>query len=189
MTDNNQLPPLPRPFDHTYDDIGKEEVACFSETQMQYYAIAAMAKHKKAWLEHFNRAWMRVPERIRKEVCADDDGDGYDYLADAVTSLAALAQRQGDLVVESKAFNEWICNSPHAAFLLANRVYVWSGWAARADLAAPATAEQPAEPVTDALIREVFMRNGFTIKEGQTDLKPYVYAAARALLAVARGNL
>ena len=31
-------------------------------------------------------------------------------------------------------------------------------------------------------IREVFMRNGFTVKEGQADLKPYVYAAAEELL-------
>lgn len=38
-------------------------------------------------------------------------------------------------------------------------------------------------PDKDA-IREVFMRNGFTIKEGQADLKDYVYAAANALLAL-----
>lgn len=31
-------------------------------------------------------------------------------------------------------------------------------------------------------IREIFIANGFTIKEGQTDLKPYVYEAAYALL-------
>ncbi len=31
-------------------------------------------------------------------------------------------------------------------------------------------------------IREIFLRNGFTIKEGQTDLKPYVYEAAEDLL-------
>lgn len=36
-----------------------------------------------------------------------------------------------------------------------------------------------------AVIREVFMRNGFTIKEGQDDLKPYVYAAAEELLRLA----
>lgn len=34
-------------------------------------------------------------------------------------------------------------------------------------------------------IREVFMRNGFTIKEGRADLKPYVYAAAEELLRLA----
>jgi len=33
------------------------------------------------------------------------------------------------------------------------------------------------------LIREIFLKNGFTIKEGQTDLKEYVYEAAFALLA------
>lgn len=46
-------------------------------------------------------------------------------------------------------------------------------------------------PTTELLakdeVRSLFMANGFTIKEGQTDLKPYVYAAydaiERALLA------
>lgn len=32
-------------------------------------------------------------------------------------------------------------------------------------------------------IREIFMQHGFTIKDGKTDLKPYVYEAAYALLA------
>lgn len=45
--------------------------------------------------------------------------------------------------------------------------------------------EKPQVAVSDDLIREVFLANGFTIKEGQSDLKPYVYAAARALLAKA----
>lgn len=31
-------------------------------------------------------------------------------------------------------------------------------------------------------IQEIFMKHGFTIKEGQTDLKDYVYEAAEALL-------
>ena len=35
----------------------------------------------------------------------------------------------------------------------------------------------------DFFVREVFLRNGFTIKEGQEDLKPYVYAAAKELTA------
>lgn len=39
--------------------------------------------------------------------------------------------------------------------------------------------------VTRDQIRAVFLRNGFTIKEGQTDLKPYVYAAAEELLSIA----
>ena len=36
--------------------------------------------------------------------------------------------------------------------------------------------------LSDDLIREVFLKNGFTIKDGQTDLKDYVYAAARELI-------
>ena len=38
---------------------------------------------------------------------------------------------------------------------------------------------------SDDEIRAVFLANGFTIKDGQTDLKPYVYQAARALLSAA----
>ena len=46
-------------------------------------------------------------------------------------------------------------------------------------------AEVQAEPVTDEQIKAAFLANGFTIKEGLTDLKPYVYQAARALLQLA----
>lgn len=35
-------------------------------------------------------------------------------------------------------------------------------------------------------IRKILLENGFTIKDGQTDLKPYVYQAAAALLAAAK---
>lgn len=37
--------------------------------------------------------------------------------------------------------------------------------------------------LTDAEIRAVLLQNGFSFKEGYGDLKPYVYAAARALIA------
>lgn len=48
----------------------------------------------------------------------------------------------------------------------------------------------PASPATHHtidrnVIRDIFMHHGFTIKEGQTDLKSYVYEAAEALLAMA----
>ena len=36
--------------------------------------------------------------------------------------------------------------------------------------------------ISDDKIREIFIANGFTIKEGLDDLKPYVYAAAHALI-------
>lgn len=47
-------------------------------------------------------------------------------------------------------------------------------------------APQPTEPVrvlSNAEIREILLANGFTIKPGHDDLKPYVYQAIRALLA------
>jgi len=42
----------------------------------------------------------------------------------------------------------------------------------------------PQGPVSDEEIREVFLANGFTLKPGHIDLKPYVFSAARALLAL-----
>ncbi|MDU2080079.1 DUF551 domain-containing protein [Enterobacter sp.] len=38
--------------------------------------------------------------------------------------------------------------------------------------------------ITRDQIRDIFMRNGFTIKDGQTDLKDYVYAAADELVSL-----
>lgn len=36
--------------------------------------------------------------------------------------------------------------------------------------------------LTKAQIRKIFLDAGFTVKQGETDLKPYVYQAASALL-------
>lgn len=49
----------------------------------------------------------------------------------------------------------------------------------------PQADSQPAPVVDRARIREIFMAHGFTVKEGQTDLKQYVYDAADALLRAA----
>lgn len=40
--------------------------------------------------------------------------------------------------------------------------------------------------LSDDQIRAVFLANGFTVKEGQADIKPYVFAAARAIAALAQ---
>ena len=48
--------------------------------------------------------------------------------------------------------------------------------------------QAPVSEVERETIRAVFLRNGFTIKEGQTDLRPYVYAAAEELLSIARAS-
>lgn len=44
------------------------------------------------------------------------------------------------------------------------------------------TAQNFGQDVITPLIREVFLDNGFTIKQGCDDLKPYVYTAAKQLL-------
>lgn len=46
----------------------------------------------------------------------------------------------------------------------------------------PCTFSQSVEISRDA-IKEIFLRNGFTVKEGMTDLKEYVYSAAYELVA------
>lgn len=52
--------------------------------------------------------------------------------------------------------------------------------------ATPQADSQPAPVLDRDRIREIFMAHGFTVKEGQTDLKQYVYDAADALLRAAR---
>ena len=42
-----------------------------------------------------------------------------------------------------------------------------------------------AADLSDEQIKAVFLSHGFKIKDGLSDLKPYVYEAARALLAAA----
>jgi len=55
--------------------------------------------------------------------------------------------------------------------------WAWAGW----------SEAMRTQPLTDEQIKRIMLDNGFTIKEGLTDLKPYVYAAARALIAAATG--
>lgn len=43
--------------------------------------------------------------------------------------------------------------------------------------------------MSDDQLREIFLENGFAIKHGQGDLKPYVYAAGRAIVAAAQADL
>jgi len=50
-----------------------------------------------------------------------------------------------------------------------------------AEFALAALTAEPKE-ISKDIIREIFMRNGFTIKDGQSDLKDYVYASAYELL-------
>lgn len=53
-----------------------------------------------------------------------------------------------------------------------------------ASQSAPPPAEVPL--LTDDEIRETYLGNGFTVKDGQHDLKPYVFASARAIEAAVR---
>ena len=50
------------------------------------------------------------------------------------------------------------------------------------------TENNAAQPGLNDTIRAVFLEHGFTIKHGQTDLKPYVYEAVHALLSKLRAE-
>jgi hypothetical protein len=57
-------------------------------------------------------------------------------------------------------------------------------WQAARARPSDSTDGQPVEraAISDAEIQEIFIRHGFKIQDGLSDLKPYVYEAARALL-------
>jgi len=51
------------------------------------------------------------------------------------------------------------------------------------------TPDKSPQVLSDILIRYLFLSNGFTVKEGETDLKPYVFAAGRAIEAATLAEL
>lgn len=78
----------------------------------------------------------------------------------------------------------WRTNEPAAMFARLTELAHTAVDLALASLTQTAQAAEPA-PLTRDRIREIFMAHGFTIKEGQTDLKDYVYEAAEALFRAA----
>jgi hypothetical protein len=95
--------------------------------------------------------------------------------------MLARELKMTDTIDTSRAeFESWVASSISVMSSITD--YAWKAWqAARA---------QPIERgvMSDNEIRNIFMRHGFTIKGGQGDLKPYVYEAARSLLA-AQANM
>ena len=79
---------------------------------------------------------------------------------------------------------EWMKAAVWGLVTLAMLIVLWSSW--RTYRADQAMRQAPVSEVERETIRAVFLRNGFTVKDGQTDLKPYVYAAAEELLSIAR---
>ena len=102
---------------------------------------------------------------------------------------AARAPEWQEVDVEDSSFEAWFYtlhpedkgDKPRARDAYA------AGMADRAALAAaaPAPAVQAVPGITNADIRREFLAAGFTIKPGHDDLKPYVYEAARRVLALA----
>lgn len=84
---------------------------------------------------------------------------------------------------------EW-AERPHKTHLCENCGHEWRpfevptvGVAERIGLPVPSAAIL-APGMSNDTIRAAFLATGFTIKEGETDLRPYVYEAARLLLAI-----
>ena len=121
---------------------------------------------------------MNISQRLR--TCARHTGldaviELLQEAADEIDALQARAQVQGEpswWMRETDEGAEWTDTAP----------LVLSGWTPLYTAPQPAQATQA--EVTDEQIKEAFLANGFTIKDGRSDLKPYVYAAARAILAM-----
>lgn len=118
--------------------------------------------------------WMPLPAAPGDAAPLAESGAQVDELAQLVAKLVqALRKASPDAPLAAKAVD----------YLRRKRLLNPLRDQARGDTAAPEQAEQP-HPVNRSVIRDVFLRNGFTIKEGHSDLKPYVYAAAEELLAL-----
>jgi len=142
-------------------------------------AASAMAGEPMAWMTFTEEGDPDMVFRDRLEACQyceDDDPPKPLYLAAPPT-----AQAEG-----------WISVSSHHllqrdGILGKAGDVVTARWPVLPQPSPTPQADSQPAPVLDrARIREIFMAHGFTVKEGQTDLKQYVYDAAGALLRAAR---
>jgi hypothetical protein len=82
-----------------------------------------------------------------------------------------------------RIMSNWVKKSDPAGFIWAAHMVDRANAALNSeDTPAPAGDGAKIDETLNARIREIFLANGFTVKDGQTDLKPYVYKAAYALL-------
>ena len=124
---------------------------------------------------------MNISQRLRQ--CARHTGldaviELLQEAADEIDALQARAQVQGEpATVAVDHFDngpfEAYTNRIHPPVEIGTKLYT-----------TPQPAQATQAEVTDSMIREAFLANGFTIKDGHSDLKPYVYAAARAILSL-----
>lgn len=104
-------------------------------------------------------------------------------LSAAIANLERMAVRledSADYVRDFTQPTEQVIPSEITADKLSAEQSAWhAGWEASRD-ALPR--------ITDADIQRIMLKHGYTIKPGHNDLKPYVYAAARELIALAQGR-
>lgn len=118
-------------------------------------------------------------------------------LAPSIQALPVVAPSDSSLIAEARAvFDLMLKGCTYTAFedwqngdgeTIGPRMDALHARLRTYPAAAQPEAKQAPAALSDEQVRSIFLANGFTIKEGQTDLKPYVYAAASALLAAA-GN-
>ncbi|HGA2734350.1 TPA: hypothetical protein ACIR09_005391, partial [Pseudomonas aeruginosa] len=119
---------------------------------------------------------------VSDKACLDEWKSGGEY-----QSLMTVAQHErivGALRAEAGAA-EWLRSTfkIHQAIVEQAGCETIEQLAEQRDAALARVAELE-KPVNRSVIRDVFLRNGFTIKDGHSDLKPYVYAAAEELLRI-----
>ena len=190
-THDIELPPLPTPDADHYDNGTFAPV--WKQGKMEVYGKQCY----QAGVEADRKRWDDLEAQLEEALT---DRDDYHDIADQLAEQIAAITEQ-EIGEHSSGNNPWKNAMLAADEWMAKDIRRLTDGVDRKRRGEPVAcfkcghpqhrgecvnvAPQPAEPVkgpSDAEIREVFLANGFTIKSGN-DLKPYVYKAARALLA------
>lgn len=147
-----------------------------AEQQVASSAVLKAIREANMQLVHTgDDTFMLVPYKVATTEAVTPKAGATTGAASVVTPYAVYAPMPRAAYIEFDGREETAWHTPDQMRDFADRTY-----ALRMEQAAPKAA--PGERLTRNQIREVFMAHGFTIKEGQTDLKQYVYDAAHALL-------
>jgi len=133
----NQLPPLPEPDTHCFDDDTGKDVWSYTADQMHAYALAALAQQAQEPV-----AWLYVDTVGERYLCFSRPTGG-----GAITNLYTTPPAPQPAPVDERAeFEAWA--RPNGYDMRRNDVLghyssidtlrAWTGWQARAALQSPA---------------------------------------------------
>lgn len=178
----------PAPCIHANDPKACYRVRCqlgnkcvYDDMSPRAPAATAQSGEPVAWREEAQRLFDRC------KLWPEETGDGFMALLELRNHVGALLENAAS--AQSGEAVAWMTCDGRIATDETKRTAMANS--SKPSFSIPLYAASPAAPAPSAVvlddalnnrIREIFLANGFTIKEGQTDLKPYVYQAAYALL-------